>query len=91
MTRARAGRQPDPGTQPGGPRTAPPHTRAARRHVPEVPRQRLVRSFVRDGRALRGRIGPRLTILPASDRVRRLVEVLAWDAAPDLAIAPAAS
>jgi hypothetical protein len=33
-------------------------------------------------RALRGRKGQRLTIIPASDAVRRLLALLAWDTDP---------
>jgi anti-anti-sigma regulatory factor len=39
-------------------------------------------------RALRGRIGQPLTIVAASNQVRRLIEVLGWDIDPDIAIAP---
>jgi ABC-type transporter Mla MlaB component len=35
-------------------------------------------------RALRGRKGQRLTISPASDAVRRLLELLAWDTDPEI-------
>jgi STAS domain-containing protein len=35
-------------------------------------------------RALRGRRGQRLTISPASDAVRRLLALLAWDTDPDV-------
>jgi anti-anti-sigma regulatory factor len=39
-------------------------------------------------RALRGRIGQRLTIVAASDQVRRLIELLDWDSDPDVELAP---
>jgi len=40
-------------------------------------------------RALRGRTGQRLTIVAASDSVRRLLELLGWDTDPDIALEPA--
>jgi anti-anti-sigma regulatory factor len=40
-------------------------------------------------RALRGRIGQRLTIVAASDQVRRLIALLDWDSDPDIELAPA--
>jgi anti-anti-sigma factor len=39
-------------------------------------------------RTLRGRIGQQLTIVAASDQVRRLIDVLGWDSDPDVALAP---
>jgi ABC-type transporter Mla MlaB component len=37
-------------------------------------------------RALRGRTGQRLTICPASDAVRRLLALLAWDTDPEIEV-----
>jgi hypothetical protein len=39
-------------------------------------------------RALRGRIGEQLTIVAASNQVRRLIELVGWDTDPDVARAP---
>jgi anti-anti-sigma regulatory factor len=39
--------------------------------------------------ALRGRVGQRLTIIAASDQVRRVIELLGWDSDPDIELAPA--
>jgi anti-anti-sigma regulatory factor len=39
-------------------------------------------------RALRGRIGQPLTIVAASDQVRRLIELLHWDSDPAVELAP---
>jgi anti-anti-sigma factor len=41
-------------------------------------------------RALRGRSGQRVTIVAASDQVRRLVELLGWDTDPGVELAPVA-
>jgi anti-anti-sigma factor len=40
-------------------------------------------------RALRGRIGQQLTIVAASDAVRRLLALLGWDTDPDIVLEPA--